>query len=190
MSVSYTDLRLSDMEWSIMKQSLVFSLLFLASSAVFADMPAEKNYSEEGLNLIYRTDTVTYAIDPQNAQLTDSGINLWLQTDFARPQPISNSADLQSRNLVRAEVDCLGHRFRFSQIRYYAASGDLVGGRDPKTEWLNPKDGSVGQSLIRQICITYVPTLHEQYVAKSHGDELPTQSLAQSTPPQSPVLAH
>lgn len=133
---------------------LVLSLGVLSLPA-FAATPSDADYQADGLAVVHRANDATYAVDGDAAEFTNAGLDLWLQTDFQRPQANVNVPGTRTRDLAKADVDCLLHRYRFSQVRYYNPEGDMVSSDDRSSEWVEPQDGTVGADLIKEICVAY-----------------------------------
>lgn len=172
----------------MMRHGLLGLVLLGCTAAATAAPLSVEAYADEGLAVLLRTQDETYAVDHRNLQLTDAGVNIWLQTDFEKPRPTFQSPRAHVRNIARAEVDCLQHRYRFSQIRFFGAEGELVNSMDQKTAWTEPKLSSVGESLIRDICLGYVPTADQQRLAAEPQQPLLPESLAARTQAAQPAL--
>ncbi len=136
------------------------------SGASLAAPFSDETYAELGLTVVYRAPGVVYSVDLASLELSSRGVKLWMQADFKQAQPTYGHDSPHKQHLSQADVDCLNKRYRFSRVRFYDEQGGLQKSLDTATDWSAPREGSVGAKLLEEVCLSYMPTLEQQYLAE------------------------
>lgn len=149
-----------------MVAGLLMAITSLCSSPSIASPLSDETYAELGLTVIYRTPGVVYSVDLASLETSQQGVRLWMQADFKQPQPTYGHDSPHRQHLSLADIDCLQKHYRFSRVRFYDEQGGLQKSLDQATEWAAPRAGSVGARLLHEVCVSYMPTVEQQYFAE------------------------